>query len=131
MKTSRQLWIMFVSSVWVLIGLCGYEIVIHVLHANQIINAYPSGYNFKVLLAPFFLIGVELFLWFKMFRYPTHPARMFAGVIGLYIWLMVVFVNIVVSGLYDRDINNIVLLIYGYAGLGHIAYALFGKEGRY
>lgn len=131
MTTSRPLWIMFVTSVWIFIGLCGYKIVIHVLYANQIIGAYPAGYNFKVLLAPIPLIGVELFLWFKMFRFPTHPARMFAGVIGLYILLMVVFVNIVVEDLYDRDINNIVLLIYGYAGLGHIAYALFGKEGRY
>ena len=99
--TSRPLWIMFVTSVWIFIGLCGYKIVIHILFANQIIGAYPAGYNFKVLLAPFSLIGVELFLWFKMFRVPTHPARMFAGVIGLYILLMVVFVNIVVEGLYD------------------------------
>ncbi len=66
-----------------------------------------------------------------MFRYPAHPARMFAGVIGLYIWLMVIFVNLVVSDLYDRNVNYIVLLIYGYAGLGHLAYAVFGKEGHY
>ena len=131
METAKPLWVMFVTSVWAFIGLSGYKIVVHVLYANQIIGAYPAGYDFKVFIAPFFLIGLELFLWFKMFRYPAHPARMFAGVIGLYIWLMVIFVNLVVSDLYERDVNYIVLLIYGYAGLGHLAYAVFGKEGHY
>lgn len=122
---------MFVTSVWIFIGLCGYKTVLHVLYAEQIIGGYPAGYNFKVLLGPFTLLGLELFLWFKMFRFPTHPARMFAGVMGLYILLMLVFVNILIKDLYVRDINNIELLMYGYVGLGHIAYALFGKEGRY
>lgn len=101
----------------------------HVLYANQIFGAYPGGYDFKVFIAPFFLIGLELFLWFKMFRYAVHPARIFAGVVGLYILLMIVFVNAVVSDLYDRDINDFVLYLYAYTGFGHMAYALLGKEG--
>lgn len=130
MTTARPLWIMFITSIWVFIGLCGYKIVLHILNANQIIGAYPGGYDFKVFIAPFFLIGLELFLWFKMFRYPTHPARIFAGVVGLYILLMIVFVNVVVSDMYDHNVNNFVLFIYTYTGFGHAAYALFGKEGK-
>ena len=128
--TARPLWIWFVTSVWTLIGLCAYKIVQHVLYANQVLGAYPAGYSMKVLIGPMFLLGVELYLWFKMFRYPIHPARMFAAVIGLYILLMVVVVNLAVADLYDRDINNTTLLIYGFAGLGPIMYALFGKQGR-
>lgn len=53
-----------------------------------------------------------------MFRYPVHPAGMFAAVIGLYILLMVILVNVIVADVYDRGVNNFVLLLYGYAGLG-------------
>ena len=129
--TARSLWIIFISSIWIFIGLCAYKIVLHILYASQIIGAYPGGYDFKVFVAPFFLIVMEIFLWFKMFRYCKHPARIFAGVVGLYIWLMVVLVNVIVTDLYDYEVNNYVLLLYAYAGFGHVAYALFGKERVY
>lgn len=128
MKTTGSIWIYFVTSVWLFIGLSGYRIISHVLYANQIIGNYPGGYDFKVFIAPFFLLGLEYFLWLKMFRYPVHPARMFAALIGLYIFFMVIIVNAIVADLYDKDINNFVLVLYGYAALGHISFALFGRE---
>ena len=39
----------------------------HHLYVNQIIGAYPAGNDFKVYAAPYFLMGLELFLCFKCF----------------------------------------------------------------
>ena len=128
---AKALWILFVTSIWIVIGLCSYKMIIYVLSAKQIIDSYPGGYGIKVFVGPFFLFGGELFLWLKMFRYSVHPSRIFAGLVGLYILLMIVFVNAVVADLYDRDVNIFLLILYSYAGLGHIAYALFGKERHY
>ena len=125
--TARPIWVMFVSSVWIFIGLCGYEMVVHVLDAAMIVGAYPAGYNIKVLIAPFFLTGMELLLWFGLFRHARRPALVFAAVVGTYILLMIVLVNWIVADLYNRDVNGVVLLIYGYAGLGHLVYAVLGR----
>ena len=122
---------MFVSSVWVFMGLCAYKIALHVLYANQVIGSYAAGYDYRVLVAPFFLFGLELFLWLKMFRYAVHPARMFAGVVGAYIMLMVVFVNVVVADMTGNDVSGVHLLLYAYAGMGHLVYALLGAERGY
>jgi len=128
MPTTKPIWFLFVTSVWLFVVLNGYRIAAHLLHADQIIGAYPGGYDFKVFVAPFFLLGLELFLWFQMFRWQRHPARIFAGIVGGYIWLMVILVGLLVADVYDKDQNAWVLLIYGYAGIGHLAYAFLGKE---
>ena len=123
---------MFVTAVWMFIALNGYKIIIHVIKANSIINAYPSGYGFRVFIAPFFLLILQVFLWFKMFRWSHYPARIFAGIIGAYIWLMVIFVNLVIVDLYGSDYSYnqplTFLWLYAYAGIGYLAYAFFGRE---
>lgn len=124
-------WLLFVSSVWLFVGLSAYRVVQHVLYAEQIIGSYAAGYDYRLLIAPFFLLGFELFLWFKMFRYAAHPSRLFAGVVGAYILLMIVFVNLVVADLNDDQVNGLILLLYAYAGTGHLFYAVFGREVRY
>lgn len=121
----------FVSSIWLFVGLSSCRAVLHVLGAEQIIGSYPAGYDYRLLIAPFFLLGFELFLWFKMFRYAAHPSRLFAGVVGAYILLMIVFVNLIVADMNDTEINGFVLFLYAYAGLGHLLYSVFGKEVRY
>jgi hypothetical protein len=63
-----------------------------------------------------------------MFRWSRHPSRIFAGIIGAYIWLMVIFVNVVVANLYDRDISIGMLWLYAYTGGGHLAYAFFWER---
>lgn len=122
-----SLWIMFVTSVWALIGLCGFRAVTQYFDATRIVDGYPGGYGIKVLLAPFILLGFELTLWLKLFRYNAHPARLFSGLMGINI-LIIIFINLIVADLYDRNINYIELLILCYSSLGHLAYALFGKE---
>ena len=131
MVVMTKTWLLFVSSIWTFIGLSAYRVVLHVLQAEQIIGSYPAGYDYRILIAPFFLLGFELFLWFKMFRYAAHPSRMFAGIIGAYILLMIVFVNLVVADMNDTEADGSLLLLYAYAGIGHLFYALFGRENRY
>ena len=128
MRTKLPVWPVFATAVWVFIGLNAYKIVVHIAHANQIIGAYPAGYDYKVLLAPFFLLGLELFLWLRMFRYAVHPARLFAGVVGAYVLFMVVVVNIIVADMNDTEMSGWLLFLYAYVAVGHLTYALFGDE---
>ena len=127
----NKTWAFFVSSVWIFVGLSAYRVILHILQAEQIIGSYAAGYDYRILIAPFFLLGFELFLWFKMFRYAAHPSRIFAGIIGAYILLMIVFVNLVVADMNDIEIESFMLLLYAYTGIGHFFYALFGRETRY
>lgn len=94
-------------------------------------GAYSGGYDFKVFIAPFFLLFFEIFLWFKMFKWCAAPARIFAGLVGLYIFLMVILVNYIVADLYDHELQVVNIWLYAFAGLGHLAYAFFGKENSY
>ena len=126
--TTRSLVIFFVTSVWLFIGLCAYKIIIHILGNNNILNSYPGGYGINVFIGPFLLITGEILLWFKIFRYFMHLSRMFAGFIGLYILIKILFVNIIVADIYNYSNSYIELITYGYAAVAHLAYSFFGKE---
>jgi len=126
--TARPLRLLFVTSVWTLLVLCALQISVHVIAAGDIASAYPGGYGIRVLIAPFALFALELFLWAWIFRHPRPPARLFAGLIGAYVLVMHVVVGLLVTDLYHRNINDLVLLGYLYAGMGHVSYALFGKQ---
>ena len=122
--------ILFFSSVWIFILLNIYQVTHHILISNEIMGKYPGGFDFKVFISPFLLLCAELFLWFKMFRYFSHPSRIFAGLIGGYVLLMTIFVNLVVSDLYNTEIPKLTLWLYFYVCFGHFVYAFFGKETR-
>ena len=128
MQNSRLVLFIFFTSVWVVIIESGYQLVVHAIHSQEILDAYPGGYDIKVLIAPFVLFCAEIFLWFKMFRWPSHPARIFAGLIGLYIWLMIILVNVLTADLYDRELPSYFLWLYVYAGTGHLLFAIVGRE---
>ena len=123
--------VIFISSVWIFIGLLGYQILLNILHSKEIANFYPAGYDFKIFLAPTLLLVGELFLWFTMFRYQKYPAKIFAGFIGTYILLMIVLVNMLTGNLAENGINTLRLWMYLYTGFGHLIYALFGRESDY
>ena len=131
MKSNRFVWLLFVTSVWLFIGLNGYDVITHTMNARKIVDAYPGGYGIRVFIAPFFLIAGELFLWFKMFRPARHPARIFAGLVGGYIFLMVVLVNGLIAEVYDRTLPATLLWLYALSGTGHLIYAFFGRERQY
>ncbi len=121
----------FVTAIWLFIALNIYNMVVYAMNPGQVIGEYPAGYDFKVFLGPFFLVGFELFLWFRMFMHEREPARIFAGLMGAYILLMVIFVNLIVADLYEREISTIVVWLYAYAGIGHLSYAFFGRQRHY
>ena len=56
------------------------------------------------------------------------PARLFGGLIGAYVLVMHVLVGPAVTDLYHRNINDLVLLGYLYAGMAYVSYALSGKQ---
>jgi len=128
MATPRALWLFFVTAVWTLLTLCALQISVHVLIAPDIASAYPGRYGVRVLIAPFVLFVLELFLWARVFRHPRPPARLSAGLMGAYVLLINVFASVLVTDLYHHNINDLILLGYLYAGIGHLSYALFGRE---
>ena len=128
---NRFVWLLFVTSVWLFVGLNGYEVIIHAMNAGKIVDAYPGGYGIRMFVAPFSLLAGELFLWFRMFRPARHPARMFAGLVGSYIFLMVILVNGLIAEVYDRALPATLLWLYALSGCGHLAYAFFGRDARY
>lgn len=131
MHNNRFVWLLLVTSAWLFIGLNGYEVIIHAMNARKIIDAYPGGYGVRVFIAPFFLIAGELFLWFRMFHPARHPARIFAGLVGGYIFLMVVLVNALVAEVYDRTLPTTLLWLYVFSGFGHFVYAFLGRDRHY
>jgi hypothetical protein len=92
------------------------------------ILAFFSGRSFSLGLSCF---SVSLFLWFRLFRHEHEPARVFAGIMGAYILLMIIFVNLIVANLNEREIPVVVVWLYVYAGMGHLAYAFFGRQRHY
>lgn len=113
---------------WLFVALNGFKVVEHIRTADQIISAYPGGFDMKILIAPFVLLIAELFLWFRFFRWQRHPAKLFAGIIGAYIWLMIIVVNSINADLYERDMPILLFCLYAYTGAGHLTYAFFGRD---
>ncbi len=113
---------------WTLIALSGYQIFIHISRAGDILAGYPGGYAMRVLIAPFLLLGFELFLWFWTFRRARPPARIFAGIVGAYILLMIVLVNALVAEVYGRTVPGAILGLYTLVGIGHLAFAFIGRQ---
>lgn len=128
---SRFIRLLFVISVWLTVALSAYRIIIHLMNVDGIMDAYPGGYRFRVFIAPFMLLGFELFFWFRFYRHSRPPSRIFAGMMGGYILLMIVLVNTLVAEVYDRALPATMLWLYTIAGIGHLVFAFFGREGRY
>ena len=128
---NHTLWFLFVAPVWISIGLSAYRVVAHVVNADGIVSAYPGGYGFRVFVAPFMLLGFQLFFWFRYYQRARPPARILAGLIGGYILLMIVLVNALVAEVYDRSLPETVLWLYACTSIGHLAFALFGRDDRY
>ena len=128
MQNHRVVWLLFVTSVWMLITLSTYRSIVHMMYVNDILGAYPGGFGYEVFLAPFLLLAAELFLWFKLFRRARSPGRVFAGIVGAYVLLMVVIVNAQVAEIYDRAMPAMLVWLYVYSSIGHLVYAYFGRE---
>ena len=128
MEDRKTVWLLFVTSVWMLIALSAYRMIIHIERAGDILAGYPGGYAVRVLIAPFFLLGFELFLWFWTFQRARPPARIFAGIVGAYILLMIVLVNALAAEVYDRAVPVAMLGLHTLVGIGHLAFAFFGRE---
>jgi len=113
-----------------LIGISATRSIVHMMQADDILDAYPGGYGIRVLIAPLFLLVAELFLWFKLFRRARAPARIFAGIVGVYILLMIVLANGLAAELYGSTLSAMLLWLYAYSSIGHLAYAYFGHENK-
>ena len=127
---SKLLWIFFVTSVWLFIVLLIDACVDTFLHFKELNEVVAGRYHAGVLFGPFIALGMELFFWRRFFRYPVDGARVFAALMGLFIFLKIILVELIVSDLLDKENDSLMMWLFVYAGSGHLFFALFGKDKR-
>lgn len=120
------LWRNFVISVWVLIGFCAVNTV-QILGQAEAVHAAYGPFGARVILWPIALGAIELMLWFRPFRHGQSGARLMAGFMGLVLLLRPILVALIVSDLYDRDVNWLSWWIYMYVAVSHLGFAVGGK----
>ncbi|MGB5833104.1 MAG: hypothetical protein WBG92_14070 [Thiohalocapsa sp.] len=114
-------------SVWLLIVLCAWQALRHIAMADQILSD-EGPFGLRTLLWPFVVLGLELILWLRWLRPRRAPGRLFAGLMGAYLLLGVVLVNLVFADMHDHDISAGLLWLYGLIGTAHLWYAIAGSE---
>jgi len=114
----------FFSAVWLLIGLMVWIAVSNAMDSTWVDRFYYAGYHSRVLLAPYMVGGLELFFWFRFFRHEDDGARVFAGLVGLFVFvlLLVMALNWRVTGPW----HPLAVAALLYIAAAHVAYALFG-----
>ena len=131
---SKLLWFFFITSVWLLMGESLYYGVYTLINYKEVLASYPAasavGKTGALILGPMVLFGMEFTFWYMFFRYPTDGARIFAAFMGIAILLKVIFVNYVVADLLYPDKELPIQWLYWYIVIGHLTFALFGKDKR-
>jgi hypothetical protein len=122
-----RLWINFVASVWILILYCLLQVFL-LFGESDAIRATYGPFSAKVLLWPIAVLVIEGMLWFRVFRYRRDGARAMAAAMGLMLILQPVLVNLLVADLYDRSVDWFRWSVMLYAGLSHLAFAVFGRR---
>ena len=130
---SKPLWFFFISSVWLFMGYLLYNGVWDIINYAEVLSENPAaaatGKSAQFIFGTIVLFGMEFTFWYKFFRYPTDGARVFAAFMGIAM-LLVIFAGYVVADLLASEKNDLILWFYWYVALGHISFALFGKDKR-
>jgi len=119
---------LLVSAAWLLIGLMAWVAVSNARDSSWVDRFYYAGYHIRVLLAPYLIGGLELFFWFRFFRHEDDGARVFAGLVGIFGFAVVLIMalNWNVTGPW----HPLVVVALLYIAAGHLAYSLFGGRRR-
>lgn len=135
---SKPLWFFFMSSVWLFMGYLLYNGIWDIINYKEILSANPaadavgSGHA-RYIFGSIVLFGMEFTFWYMFFRYPTDGARVFAAFMGINL-LLIIFLSYVVADLLAAERaaeqNALVFWFYWYVALGHLSFALFGKDKR-
>ena len=132
--TAKPIWIFFITSVWLFMAASLYGCVDILLNYKDILASYPAasatGRTAQLLLGPIVFFGVEFTFWNIAFRYPADGARILAGFMALIVFFKIIFVSYIVSDLMDPGSEAPTQWLYWYIGLGHMTFALFGKDKR-
>ena len=118
------IWRNFAASVWVLIAVCAYEAAMNLLRASDI-DAQYGPFAARVALWPFAVGGMELMLWYRPFRHREAGCRIMAGFVGIVLILFALLVPLIVGDLYDKAIRWPEWVLFLYAALSHLHFALF------
>jgi hypothetical protein len=121
------LWKNFVTSVWVLIGFCAVNTV-QILGQAEAVHAAYGPFGARVMLWPIAIGAIELMLWFRPFRHRQPGARLMAGFMALVLLMRPVFVALIVSDLYEREVNWLAWWIYMYVAVSHLGFAFAGRR---
>lgn len=132
---SKPLWFFFISSVWLFMGYLLYNGLWDIINYAEVLSENPAavaagrGYAAKYIFGTIVLFGMEFTFWYKFFRYPTDGARVMAALMGITM-ILVIFAGSVVADLLAKEANSTILWFFWYVALGHLSFALFGKDKR-
>ena len=130
---SKLLWFFFMSSVWLFMGFLLYNGVWDIINYAEVLSNNPAasatGRSGRFVFGTLILFGMEFTFWYKFFRYPTDGARVFAAFMGINM-LLIIFASSVVADLLAVEQNDLISWFYWYVALGHLSFALFGKDKR-
>ena len=131
--TSKPLWIFFITSVWLFMGFLLYHGVWDIIHYAEVLSENPAavatGKSAQFIFGTLILFGMEFTFWYKFFRYPTDGARVFAAFMGIAM-ILVIFISYVIADLLSSEKDALTLWFFWYVALGHLSFALFGKDKR-
>ncbi len=118
----------FVTAVWLVIGLAAWTAVSNAADSTWVDRFYYAGYHTRALMAPYVVGALQLFFWFRFFRHEEDGARIFAGMMGVFVLvqLLLMALNWSVSGPW----HPLVVAALCYIAGAHLAYALFGGRRR-
>jgi hypothetical protein len=120
----------FIVSVWLLMGYCVIQMITYLLHASEIIQAY-FPFDSRIIAFPLVVGFMEYLFWLRFFRDRDRGSRLFAGFMGIMLFLKAVLVPLIVVNLYDWQLSTpgvMDLLFYLYVSTSHVGFAFFGRE---
>ena len=122
-------WKNFVVSVWLLLAYCAVLTVIIFASADRVSEVF-GPFSVRVSLWPIAWGIVEGMFWIRPFRHREDGARLIAGILGVLLLLLGVFVPIIVADLYAFPISRFEVLFLLYIAVSHVLFAFLGAEIR-
>ncbi len=125
MRTNLILRLLFIASVWVLIGVCAWQFLQFVLQPEGVVST-TDPFRAKIVMGPLVVAGMELFFWFRFFAREREGARVFATMTGFF--MMMPALLGVLSGHSAGSVGEKYWLLFFVVGLVHFAYAIGARE---
>lgn len=125
MSTHWLLRLLFVISVWTLIGVSAWQFI-YFMRWSESYQVVAPAFQARVYMGPLVIGGMELLFWFRFFADQRHGARLFAAMMGFFMLILVLVAAL--TGPAQGSIGDHYFWVYAIVGVIHLAYSVGGKE---